>query len=78
MPRWRPWWRKPGRDGGLRARTMAGDSTQESDFAYYRDNYVVALYSDGRPSAGRGNFVPGPDDRIAWFSYNGRLHARQD
>lgn len=22
-------------------------------------------------------FVPGPDDRIAWFSFNGRLHARQ-
>ena len=64
-------------DARLRARIMAGDSTQEVDFAFYRDNYVVALYPDGRPSPGRGNFVPGPDDRIAWFSYNGRLHARQ-
>ena len=64
-------------DGRLRARIVAGDSTQEVDFAFYRDNYVVALFADGRPSPGRGNFVPGPDDRIAWFSYNGRLHGRQ-
>ena len=71
------WIELSARDGGLRARIMAGDSTHEGDFAFYRDNYVVGLYPDGQPSPGRGNFVPGPDDRIAWFSYNGRLHARQ-
>jgi CubicO group peptidase (beta-lactamase class C family) len=71
------WIELSARDGGLRARIMAGDSVQEGDFAFYRDNYVVALFPDGQPSPGRGNFVPGPDDRIAWFSYNGRLHARQ-
>jgi len=64
-------------DGRLRARMIAGDSTAETDFAFYRDNYVVALYPDGRPSAWRGNFVPGPDGRIAWFSYGGELYTRQ-
>jgi CubicO group peptidase (beta-lactamase class C family) len=71
------WFELSAADGRLRARMIAGESTGEFGLAFYRDNYVVALYPDGRPSAGRGNFVPGPDNRIAWFSYNGRLHARQ-
>lgn len=71
------WVELSARDGRLRARITAEDNTQEVDFAFYRDNYVVALFPDGRPSAGRANFVPGPGDRITWFSYNGRLHTRQ-
>jgi CubicO group peptidase (beta-lactamase class C family) len=72
------WFELSAADGRLRAQMIAGEITAEISFAFYRDNYVVALYPDGRPSAGRGNFVPGPDKHIAWFSYNGRLHARQE
>jgi hypothetical protein len=64
-------------DGSLRARVIAGDSTQEFGLAFYRDNYVVAVDDEGQLSPTRMNFVPGPDGRIAWFSFNGRLHARQ-
>ncbi|HEY7064481.1 MAG TPA: serine hydrolase domain-containing protein [Chloroflexota bacterium] len=71
------WFEFSAADGRLRARMLAGDSTGEFDLAFYRDNYVVALLPDGQPTVQRGNFVPGPDNRIAWFSFGGRLHARQ-
>ena len=64
-------------DGGLRSTLVAGEFTQESRLAFYRDNYVVMLDADGRPGPGRNNFVPGPNGRIAWFRFGGRLYARQ-
>jgi CubicO group peptidase (beta-lactamase class C family) len=64
-------------DGRLRARMSAEDATQEFDLAFYRDNYVVRLDGEGQPTPLRANFLPGPDGRIAWFSQNGRLNARQ-
>ena len=62
-------------DGRLRTRTIADDITAEFDLAFYRDNYVVGLDGDGQPTPNRANFVPGPDGRIAWFSFGGRTAA---
>jgi hypothetical protein len=64
-------------DGRLRARMTAGDDAQELDMAFYRDNYAVVLDADGQPGPVRADFVRGPDGRVAWFRFGGRLHARQ-
>jgi CubicO group peptidase (beta-lactamase class C family) len=67
-------------DGGrLHARLVAGDAPAvEGTFAFYRDDHIVALYADGRPTPGRSDFVRGPDGRVAWFRFGGRLHRRLD
>jgi CubicO group peptidase (beta-lactamase class C family) len=75
-------------DGGLGVRLISGgtnpeldpeseNTAPESQAAFYRDNYVVALDSGGQPAAGRSMFVPGPDGDIAWFN-TGRLHRHID
>jgi CubicO group peptidase (beta-lactamase class C family) len=71
------WFELSAADGRLRGRMIAGDNTVEFGLAFYRDNYVVALDTDGQPSPMRANFVPDANGRIAWFSFGGRLHARQ-
>jgi CubicO group peptidase (beta-lactamase class C family) len=76
-------------DGGLRVRLIVGDvhpeldpelgnATPESEAAFYRDNYVVALDADGQPGPGRSMFLPGPSGGIAWFSTGGRLYRHMD
>ena len=60
------WFELSAGDGRLQGRRIAGDSTQEFGLAFYRDNYVVPIDAEGQPATGqRGNFVPGPDSRIA-------------
>jgi hypothetical protein len=55
-----------------------GDSTPETEFAFYRDNYVVLLDADGNPTANRSDFVPGPNGSIAWYRSGGRLFRHMD
>jgi hypothetical protein len=65
--------------GGLRGRIVVGDADGvEGDFAFYRDDYVVALDAGGQPTPSRSDFVRGPDGRVAWFRFGGRLHRRLD
>jgi CubicO group peptidase (beta-lactamase class C family) len=76
-------------EGRLRGRVIAaqdmpeldpdpGDSTPETEFAFYRDNYVVLLDADGNPTANRSDFVPGPNGSIAWYRSGGRLFRHMD
>jgi CubicO group peptidase (beta-lactamase class C family) len=67
-------------DGGrLHARLVAGDAAAvEGDFAFYRDDYVMSLDADGRPTSSRSDFVRGPDGHVAWFRFGGRLHRHLD
>jgi CubicO group peptidase (beta-lactamase class C family) len=74
-------------EGRLQARGIPAPGTPELDpdlggswteAAFYRDNYVVALDAEGNPTAGRSDFVPGPDGKIAWFRAGGRLHRHMD
>ena len=71
------WIKLSAADGRLRVQMIAGEVAQEFGLAFYRDNYVVGVDDEGQPGLMRANFVPGPDGRIAWFSLNGRLYARQ-
>jgi CubicO group peptidase (beta-lactamase class C family) len=76
-------------NGGLGVRLVSGNtnpelnpelaqSTPESQAAFYRDNYMVALDAGGQPAAARSMFVPRPNGDIAWFSAGGRLHRHMD
>jgi hypothetical protein len=67
-----------GDDGALRGEFA--DSTGVSDIAltFYRDEYVfVERRSSDPPGSYRANFVRDTDGRVAWWSYGGRLYARQ-
>src|SRR5262249_18017615 len=71
------WFEFTAREGRLDGRMRAGEVAQEFELAFYRDSYARMLDSRGEPSLLRADFVPGPDGRIAWFRFGGRLHARQ-
>lgn len=58
-------------DGKLQ---VNGDSDNTS-FAFYRDEYVLATTSAGQTQ--RSDFLRGPDGRVAWLRDGGRLWARQ-
>ena len=71
------WLEFTARDGRLDARMRAGEVARAAELAFYRDGHALALDTRGEPSLFRADFVPGPDGRIAWFRFGGRLHARQ-
>jgi CubicO group peptidase (beta-lactamase class C family) len=71
------WFEFTARDGRLDGRMRAGEVAQVAELAFYRDGYALVLDMRGEPSLFRADFVPGPDGRIAWFRFGGRLHARQ-
>jgi CubicO group peptidase (beta-lactamase class C family) len=71
------WFEFTARDGRLATQMLAGEATLTTDLAFYRDDYARVLDSHGEPVVLRADFVPGPDGRIAWFRFGGRLHARQ-
>ena len=61
--------------GRLHARLFAGATAAvEGDFAFHRDDYVVALDAAGQPTPGRSDFVRSEDGRVSWFRFGGRLH----
>jgi CubicO group peptidase (beta-lactamase class C family) len=65
-------------DGGLRGEMAVGGGVTEMDLVFYRDEYVLVEQDDGAsPGSRRANFVRDADGRVAWFSYSGRLYARQ-
>ena len=50
----------------------------EIGLVFYRDEYVLVEQDDGAPPGSRrANFVRDADGHVAWFSYGGRLYARQ-
>ena len=56
-----------------------GGGVTEMDLVFYRDEYVLVEQDDGAsPGSRRANFVRDADGRVAWFSYGGRLYARQE
>jgi CubicO group peptidase (beta-lactamase class C family) len=68
-----------GSDGALRGALEQGGVARDIALTFYRDEYVlVALDPDAPPASFRANFVRDADGRVAWFSYGGRLYARQD
>ncbi len=65
-------------DGALRGELDQGGVANEIGLAFYRDEYVlVELDPDAPPASVRANFVRDADGRVVWFSYTGRLYARQ-
>lgn len=71
------WFEFTAGDGRLDARMRAGEVTREFELAFYREAYARVVGTHGEPSIFRADFVPGPDGRVAWFRFGGRLHARQ-
>jgi CubicO group peptidase (beta-lactamase class C family) len=67
-----------GRDGALRGTVEQAGGGSEIGFAFYRGEYVLVLGPDPYPPGSyRGNVVRGPDGRVAWLTFAGRLYARQ-
>ena len=67
--------------GGKLARLITIDrlaDVRRNRLAFYRDNYARILDPQGEPVILRVDFVPGPDGRMAWLRFGGRLHARRD
>jgi len=65
--------------GRLHARVILGAAAPvEGDFAFYRDDHVVPVNSDGQPSLTPSDFVRDADGRVAWFRVLGRLHRRMN
>jgi CubicO group peptidase (beta-lactamase class C family) len=71
------WFELTAREGRLDVQMLAGEVALTAKLAFYRDNYARILDSNGAPVVLRADFVPGPDGRIAWFRFGGRLHARR-
>ena len=71
------WFEFTARDGRLATQMLAGENALTTQMAFYRDNYVRILDPSGEPVVLRADFIPGPDGRIAWFRFGGRLHARR-
>ena len=70
-------------DGGLRLRNLdQNESPLEppqgtpASLIFYRDDYVLALDSDGKAFGPRANFVRGADGAVEWFRFGGRLSRR--
>src|SRR6185436_3462791 len=65
-------------DGALQAAFEAQGHILDQRFEFYRGEYVLVVSDETGPPGGvRGNFVRGPDGRVAWFSFGGRLYAHQ-
>ena len=68
-----------GNDGALRGELEQGGVANEIGLTFYRDEYVLVDQDpDAPPASFRANFVRDADGRVAWFSYSGRLYARQE
>ena len=68
-----------GHNGALRGELEQGGVASEIGLTFYRDEYVlVAQDADAPPASFRANFVRDADGRVGWFSYSGRLYARQE
>jgi hypothetical protein len=65
-------------DGALRGELADSNGVSEMGLAFYRDEYVL-VERDGSdpPGSYRANFVRDADGRVAWWSYGGRLYARE-
>ncbi|MFI5548897.1 serine hydrolase domain-containing protein [Streptomyces sp. NPDC051738] len=63
-----------GRLGGTQ--TSQGQ-TGEFGVALYRKDFGLDLGPDGKPIGTRSDFVRGPDGKVAWWRYHGRLHRHQ-
>jgi CubicO group peptidase (beta-lactamase class C family) len=67
-----------GRDGALRGTLEQAGEGSEIGFEFYRGEYVLVVTPNPTPPGSyRGNFVRGPDGRVAWLTFAGRLYARQ-
>jgi CubicO group peptidase (beta-lactamase class C family) len=64
-------------NGRLEGVTRAGEQTDTLTIAFYRQNYVVAIDPEGRPTPDRADFVVRPDGSVAFFRTGGRLFAKQ-
>jgi CubicO group peptidase (beta-lactamase class C family) len=60
------------RNGRLRAT----GATSTAAFAFYAEDRVLDLDTDGAPAGSRSDFVRGPDGSIAWLRTHGRLWRR--
>jgi CubicO group peptidase (beta-lactamase class C family) len=47
-----------------------------TEFAFYRDEYVLDIGADGKPDGGRSNFLRGADGTVEWLRTHGRLLKR--
>ena len=65
-----------GSDGTLRGEfELLGPGT-ELQLEFYRGEYVLVMSDLFQPlGSARANFVRGPDGRVAWLSFGGRLFA---
>jgi len=65
-----------GSDGTLRGQfELLGPGT-DIQLEFYRGDYVLVVSDLFQPlGSARANFVRGPDGRVAWFSFAGRLFA---
>jgi hypothetical protein len=72
------WFEFTARDGLLAGQMLAGEVIQPVEMAFYRDHYARILDPQGEPVILRTDFIPGPDGRMAWLRFGGRLHARRD
>lgn len=66
-----------GENGALRGELALGGSVSDLGLVFYRDEYVLVERDDVPRGSYRANFVRDANGRVAWFSYGGRLYARQ-
>jgi hypothetical protein len=67
-----------GNDGALRGTLEQEGVASPIGLTFYRDEYVlVEQDASAPPGSFRANFVRDADGRVAWFSYSGRLYARE-
>jgi CubicO group peptidase (beta-lactamase class C family) len=69
--------------GRLRLRHLGPDGAPvdpapgaPGSLAFYRDDYVLMMDSDGRPIGPRANFVRSADGDVAWLRFGGRLNRK--
>jgi CubicO group peptidase (beta-lactamase class C family) len=67
-----------GSDGALQGQWELGGPVIDIQLEFYRGEYVLVVADLFEPlGSARANFVRGPDGRVAWFSFGGRLYAHQ-
>jgi CubicO group peptidase (beta-lactamase class C family) len=67
-----------GYDGTLRGEFADSTGVSDIGLTFYRDEFVFVERRDSDPPGSyRANFVRDADGRVAWWSYGGRLYARE-
>ncbi len=67
-----------GSDGALQSQLELLGPVTDIQLEFYRGEYVLIVGDLFEPlGSARANFVRGPDGRVAWFTFGGRLYAHQ-